>query len=313
MVKTPHYKLRLKEMNAAVKYSYVLREVCPACGSGSWETLFEEAFGEGKTYEFIRNYYNGRIGSQQLGSGRYQLVRCPVCTLIYQRAILDEAGLSDLYERAIDPIESLNKRELASQEYFAEILKNASVAHHFFKPATARDIKVLDFGMGWGHWVLAANALGLSAAGAELSEERIAFAQMHGVQVVKPFEPHIQDTYRFINTDQVFEHIDEPEKTLRELASLLRKNGIIKIFVPNTDPIYRRLKAGQWVPGKDAFHPLEHINSFNFSSLKAMARRSGLSPLRTEEVSTTFFENIRFKKRLASNVPSWFFRRIGDA
>lgn len=293
-----------------MKYVWVARKSCPACSSLAFETVYEEGFSEGTTGEFIKGYYNGRITAGHLGEGRYHLVRCSNCTLIFQKNILDEAGLFDLYERAIDAVESLNKRELASNKYFAEMLRSASVLHTLFKPEVARSTKVLDFGMGWGHWAMAAKALGVHAVGAELSEKRKAFAESHGIEVVEPFGERVHEGYDFINTNQVFEHLDEPDVTLKMLVASLKKNGVIAIFVPSATPIYRKIRAGRWTPGKDAFHPLEHINGFNFRSLVEMARLSGLSPLRTEEVSTGFRQNARNKLKHFSNVPSWFFRRL---
>lgn len=293
-----------------MKYGWVARKSCPTCNSLAFATLYEEGFSEGKTGQFIKDYYDGRITAGHLGDGRYHLVRCSNCTLIFQKNILDEAGLYDLYERAIDPVESLNKRELASSEYFTEILRSASVLGTLFKPEVARSTKVLDFGMGWGHWAMAAKALGVDVVGAELSEDRIAFAESHGIDVVDAFGERVYESYDFINTDQVFEHLAAPDKTLKMLVPSLKKNGVIKIFVPNATPVYRKIRAKLWTPGKDAFSPLEHINGFNFRSLVEMARLSGLSPLRTEEVSTGFRQNARNKLKHFSNVPSWFFRRL---
>ena len=48
--------------------------------------------------------------------------------------------------------------------------------------------------------------------------------------------------FDFINTEQVFEHISEPLETLKELKTLLKPGGIIKISVPTADDINRRLK-----------------------------------------------------------------------
>ena len=274
------------------------------------ETLYEEGFGEGKTFQFISEYYKGRVTAEQLGEGRYHLVRCSNCTLIFQKNILDDIGLLDLYERAIDPLESLNKRELASSDYFREVLRSASVLHTLFKPEVARDIRVLDFGMGWGHWAMAAKALGVSVVGAELSDKRLAFAESHGIQTVDPFGEEARGRYDFINTDQVFEHLDDPYKTLQMLVPSLKKYGVIKIFVPNPNLTYRKLRAKRWTPGKDAFHPLEHINAFNLRSLGEMARRAGLSPLRSEEVSTGVRQNAGNKLRRFLSAPSWYFRRV---
>ena len=67
--------------------------------------------------------------------------------------------------------------------------------------------------MGWGNWLLAAKALGVSVFGPQLSEERVKYAKKNGITVITWDE--IQGSnFDYINTDQGFEHLPQPLETL---------------------------------------------------------------------------------------------------
>jgi SAM-dependent methyltransferase len=288
-------------------YRYITRLNCPVCDCSESLTLYKESFAKGATFSFIKDYYNHRISKKQLRIGFYELVRCSNCTLIFQKHIPDKKSLEDIYERAINKYDSLNKREHASSGYFRSLLISASTVNYFIHKSRARDIKVLDFGMGWGHWALAAKALGFNVEGAELSKSRIKFAKLQGLKIVNPFN-NDRNKYDFINTDQVFEHLDKPFETLSQLSKSLNPNGIIKIFVPNANHDYRSLKSGEWLPRKDSFHPLEHLNGFNSKSLNILAKRCNLFPVRITNLSSrSFFKLLRQQIKHFTGAPSWYF------
>ena len=56
---------------------------------------------------------------------------------------------------------------------------------YFYPNQKPRDVKVLDFGMGWGHYCIASNAVGFDVYGSELSDVRIKYAQNNGVKLIK--------------------------------------------------------------------------------------------------------------------------------
>lgn len=292
-------------------YNFVNRKNCPVCEQNDGKTLFVEKFSDGETGEFISNYYQDRISLKLLGDAEYRLIKCNNCLLIYQKYILDDDGMADLYERAIDPDQSLNKRERATSKYFTGLIADTYRIGKLLPNITPQDLRVLDFGMGWGHWCIAARSRGYTVMGAELSQKRIAFAQKNGTIVTDPFDPSENQCFDFINTDQVFEHLPNPRKILSQLVRKLNPGGILKIFVPNATRDETAMRLGRWTSRKDAFHPLEHINSYNRSSLDKLTSLEGLSPL------TIFHPAL--KQRVLHNiirrsigVPGWYFVKNKD-
>ena len=122
--------------------------------------------------------------------------------------------------------------------------------------------------MGWGHYCIAANAVGFNTYGCELSEERIKYAKTKGVNIIKNTKEINDNFYDFINVEQVFEHLSNPVEILQELSRILKLGGILKISVPNSMHSIKNLRSGSWKPIKDSLEPLQHINSFTNQTLK---------------------------------------------
>jgi 2-polyprenyl-3-methyl-5-hydroxy-6-metoxy-1,4-benzoquinol methylase len=191
-----------------------------------------------------------------------------------------------LYEHWIDPAKALENRNSKFQsnpEIYTNHTKEIMTIGSFFKVCRS-DTRFLDFGMGWGDWLLMADDLGYESYGLELSETRIKYAESKGIKVIS-WEQAEELCFDFINTEQVFEHISEPLETLKNLKSLLKPGGIIKISVPTANDIERRLGSMDWSAKKrsrnslNCVAPLEHIQCFNRSSLIRMAEIAGMKEL----------------------------------
>ncbi len=258
-------------------FRFIERRRCPACDGDNVADTFSCPFAEGEAWAFLERYYEGRISREMLGDGLYLIAECRDCGLHFQRWALDDLGMEYLYETAISPEGSLAKREQADPSYFAGLIRNASQVAALAPSARARDVRVLDFGMGWGHWAAAAKALGHTVCGAEISPGRIAFAASLGVPAVTLAELAAA-SFDYIHAEQVFEHLAEPNEVLAELARLLRLGGVIRISVPDGEATAAKLRAG-WRVAKDELHPLEHLNAYTRASLDGMAARHGLAPI----------------------------------
>ncbi len=284
------------------------RRMCPACRSTQARKIFEHAFESVKVKNFIENYYGSEL-SEKISGHQYSLLECSKCTLIYQSNILDTQGLNYLYEVAIDKKSSLAKREQANSQYFQSLVLDSYAPIGFFPEKKPRQIRVLDFGMGWGHWAIAAQAHGLNIVGVELSQSRISYAKSKGVKVIDLIDT-VPNNFDYINTDQVFEHLDDPHSVLEKLVNNLKPGGIIKIFVPNSSIDRIKLKYGRWKPCKDSFHPLEHINSFTNYSINLFTKQFSLTPVSYRELKVA--KRLKIRRLLARKIfgaPSWYFRK----
>ncbi|MDH3609542.1 MAG: class I SAM-dependent methyltransferase [Gammaproteobacteria bacterium] len=184
--------------------------------------------------------------------------------------------MHQLYDKWICPKESLEKKLNAKHNIFLAYAIEAKLIANLIKKPNNK-IKVLDYGMGWGHWLNMAKAFGYQTTGVELSEPRKNYAIKNGHRVLSNINHN--GNYDFIYANQVFEHIPNPLTTIKELSKTLSPEGVILLCVPQGNKYAKISSFSNYQPKKDALHPLEHINCFNRNSLKLLGKTSGLRPI----------------------------------
>lgn len=262
--------------------NFETRELCPACGAAAGETLFSGKFTDQPIVDFLLGFYSsqGMIDISLLAGGKYTLVACGECGLVYQKEILNEHLMYVLYEKWIDPEYALKLHQCFGTEYHLKQLREMANVFHLLGDIPSK-LKCLDFGMGWGLWCRMARGFGCEVHGMELSRSRIDYAESFGIPNVS-YQSINGAEYDFINTEQVFEHIPNPLETLIDLKDALSQKGILKISVPDGWNIRKKIRSGL-MRKADSFrgelvsiHPLEHINCFDYSTLIKMAKKAGL-------------------------------------
>lgn len=266
--------------------TFVIREQCPGCQGESSQKLYAASLVRSPIGDYLKAFYapQGGIDLAALEGGEYVLMECGGCGLVFQRNVLPDALMYRLYEEWIDPVRSLAiyEAETGMSHVLAQVRQIADLIH--FIDRHPAQIKVLDYGMGWGHWCSIAGTFGLDVYGHELSQAKVAQAQSKGVKSLTVQDLHI-NSFDFINVEQVLEHLPDPLQTLMDLVQTLRPGGLLRIGVPDGWDIKKRLRTANWQASKQEWHnlnpvaPLEHVNCFNHSSLISMARRAGLEPV----------------------------------
>jgi SAM-dependent methyltransferase len=229
-------------------------------------------YADPRIWDFMQTFYQGRIPAATK-DGTYALLECTACGFIWQREILSAALSDALYEEWIDAAHSLEKREQAPPVFYHRLARSMGFVREVVGAGPKR---VLDFGMGWGHWCMMANAYCLEAVGVEASARRVAYASAHGVRSVTHLEDVPDASVSFINADQVFEHIPQPLATLQKMTTLLAPGGTVHIAVPDGSETASHFARPDWTASKSPWQPLEHINTFTPKTLCALAERAGL-------------------------------------
>jgi SAM-dependent methyltransferase len=261
---------------------FVTRTACPACTGQHWNTWYTCRYPDAPIGDYLQTFYaqqGGRVEFDYLEGAEYAIVRCQDCGHVFQLNIPDDWLLSKLYEEWIDPTTAvhLDQKTPTAREGYAALMMMV-VAYLRRPPA---ELKVLDFGMGWGDLCVMAMAFGVDCHGVEVSESRVRYAQSRGVQVVSG-DAITNGAYDFINAAEVFEHLPRPLETARLLARALAADGLLRITVPRRRwDTKRRLRAQDWFTpsGRTALNPvspLEHLNSFSHRDLVRMANLAGL-------------------------------------
>ena len=250
------------------------RQCCPLCESGSNRLLCEISYSDQRLARFIEQFYRGRVALKSLQSASYRVVLCQHCGFIYQDSILGEESLQTLYEDWIDHDRSLHKKQTAGVKLYHQYAGQIQTLMRLFRQPPDQ-VRILDYGMGWGYWSRMAQAHGFNVVGLELSRRRQKYARGLGVAVIDAL-PTGKATFDFIHANQVFEHLPDPVQSLRNLCQQLKPEGIICIRVPDGRGIAAFLEQRGWSPELDAIHPLEHINCFTRKSLISLTTKVGL-------------------------------------
>ncbi len=254
---------------------FAARGACPVCAATDARLLCELEYADRPLAAFIEDFYEGRVPAAALAGASYRVVACGRCELVYQDPILDAAGMHALYEEWIDPAASLGKKQNASRKLFAKYAARVqTLARLIARPPG--EVRVLDYGMGWGYWARMAAAHGYAVEGFEPSPARRAHARALGVATIDRL-PEAGPRYDFILASQVLEHVPDPRACLADLAARLAPDGILHLRVPDGRGVAARLARYGWSPDLDAIHPLEHINCFTRASLLFAAGEVGLA------------------------------------
>lgn len=271
--------MQLSSSSITTPVSFAVRSVCELCGAATGVVLRDLPWTAPAVWPFLDHYYAGRIVPQQLTSGRYTIVQCRSCGFLWQREILDDAGMALLYDSWISAEVSRAKKLNAPLSLYTAYTRTIKTIAALFPQRPRATVRILDFGMGWGIWCLLAQAHGYTVVGHELSQERLAFAQQRGVAVATSLDELVPQSFDFINAEQVFEHVPQPVAVLRHLVEMLAPGGVVRLAVPNGQGIEQVLAQPAWRASKDALHPLEHINCFTPQTLRLLGQMAGLRPL----------------------------------
>jgi 2-polyprenyl-3-methyl-5-hydroxy-6-metoxy-1,4-benzoquinol methylase len=261
---------------------FVRREACPGCEATTTREIYRTPYGDAPIKPYLDAFYEGvgTIDHARLAGSDFALSACDDCSLVFQNEIPNDALLEALYEQMINPGQAYDAYEHSYDvRFYVQLERHVEKTVRFLKKNPS-ELKLFDFGMGWGNWCMFAQAFGCETHGCEISETRAKHAASRGINVVA-YDDIASHQFDMINAEQVFEHLARPLETLRYLVSALRPGGLIWIGVPNGGDIRSRLERDNWTTDKssaeslNAVAPLEHLNCFSAKALVRMAECAG--------------------------------------
>jgi 2-polyprenyl-3-methyl-5-hydroxy-6-metoxy-1,4-benzoquinol methylase len=226
-----------------------------------------------------------------------QYDRCKACQTVLRNPRLPDDYRIQIYEekvlshdqKGLDPV---------SQTHYYHMLQTLKA----LVPDNALR-RLLDFGCGAGGFLVEARDAGFDVVGLEVNKDLAsAVADQYGIRV---FQGLITDaafeneTFNFIISSQVFEHLLDPKTTLQSLISHLEPGGVILIEVPNLSHIRERFKKGSTMDDSHLFY-------FNRYSLSKLLTSTGFQIIAIQEGLRPFqFFNGYGKKLPSVFVKTW--------
>jgi len=239
----------------------VTRDHCPWCGAREKTTLCAHPFDQ----EPLCSGFRDPVPAPGL---TFTVHECARCRTLYQETIRREEESSAYYESW-----SFQETPLEFTLFYLQEL--LMIRSHFDRPAG--EIKVLDYGMGWGRFCEAARTLGLDACGYDVNRLTREHARSRSVRTLDRLEELEPGSLDVINLEQVLEHVAEPLELVQRLTGYLREGGIMKISVPmrplgiaSTLGRLARVRPDRLARHIEAVWPLSHVNCFNPKALRAV-------------------------------------------
>lgn len=256
------------------------RITCPVCGANKKRTIFSIKYGVEEISSYLKVYYNNRIDVSQFSEEFYEISNCLVCDFLWQKNVVSDNCLGELYSKWISASDSAAKKKRMSISMYQRYSREVESISKLLKIKYPCDIKVMDFGMGWGIWSSLAKSYGYDVCGYEVADDKIALAKSNNINVINNLDELADDSLDFINVEQVLEHINSPLELLGVLVSKMKKGGIIHVSVPNGRKIKKQLIKNGWNSKMNAVHPLEHINCFTNNTLCKLAFQKNLKKIK---------------------------------
>ena len=286
---------------------------CPLCRAGNAARLFPVSpnifLGSNATIDDKQLDSSGLLGLPHI-----EIVECGACCFRFCGQTLSDYWTSIFWNDVYLPEESQSKIFKASKRR-SNIAIWSKLSQFLLsgRIADGETINVLDFGSGWGDFLLTARAPGVRTVGVEISPPKVEFAKQHGIEIY-PSIADIPGDLRFhaFHCDQVFEHIADPLSVMRQIEPLLAPEFIGFVSVPNySDDRVRslatRINAGTDVQDKDLI-TWDHVNYFSpqtFSRFLAVSQFVPIAlpdgkPVRELNETTAF---IRRQSAVRKNSP----------
>ena len=262
-------------MNDVIK-----KRSCPVCNSNASQLIMK--FTPELLAEINPTYKLGLLNDaikNQLNLLTYS--KCMDCNMVFCANEWTDETLTEVYQNVIshdksnEKIFSIDKRIrlLHIWENILRILK-------FKGYHSLENLKVVDYGSGWGDLSHVIRGYGVSTVGYDSDTKKVQFARESGIKVVNSLD----DLQSMGQVDvfilkSVLEHVQDVDEILKTSYNLLKDDGILVVEVTDYRKKYieknvQRLLAGVNVLSKN-FNPIEHVNIYDYHSIKKTLKSLG--------------------------------------
>lgn len=218
--------------------------------------------------------------------GLFKIVECTKCKLKYlsprpKKKFIGKYYLEDYWGRNLMDFEYKNiQLEKEREKLYKNIYKNILQVR--------KKGSIFDIGAGTGIFLTKFKDLGWDVDGIELSREAVKYSRK--VNNIKLKTGDFNDmklnrkSYDVVTLNSSLEHTYNPKKALARVYSLLKKDGMVVVTVPNIDSLGAKLFKRKWLP----LHPPKHLYHFSEKTLKNMLKNCSFE---IKRVSHWYFQH----------------------
>lgn len=245
------------------KFKYIF---CPICGKKKFSVRYNADF---RLKDLTPEIFLSRKNPKKI---HYRMVVCHGCGILYSNPILKAKYIERLYIEAGVPKNN--------------DLSNASYVYYFYLKKTlgglSRSSSILDIGCGNGFLLSRLKRLGYkNIYGVEPSRESVVKREANlkknnikvGLYKRGLYKKNFFDLITFF---QVYDHLVDPNKFLRDCYYNLKPGGVVFALMHNTDSMSLKI-LGESSPIID----VQHIHLFNKNNVKRIFEKNGFKNVRT--------------------------------
>ncbi len=231
--------------------------------------------------------------------------KCCNCGMIFCENVWDQNVLMKIYKDTIDHSKSREKilyieKRLSLLRIWGNALRLLRVSGR----EKIENLKVIDFGCGWGDFLDVANGSGVSVMGYDEDDGKTILAKERGYKIaanleeLKSFGPA-----DIILMNSVLEHLQDDVQYVNLIKKLLKKDGlfIFSVMDYRSKYIKNNIKAlnNNLPPLTKNLNPLEHVNIYDFHSIMAFVKKYNLEFITTgHALYLTDFFGIRYNMKV---------------
>lgn len=229
---------------------------------------------------------------------------CPACSVTDSNIVGDKSGFQILVCKSCKSLytsrlPSGSEVEDYDEYYGAENLSVPKFIHRRAEQivgsfASYRSLnRILDVGFGSGTILDAARKLNWEAWGQEVSKPAAELARMRGFDV---FHGELEDAkfpdehFDVATASEIIEHLPDPQKTLREIARILRPGGLLWATTPSARSLSYRLMKESWT----ILSPPEHTQLYSKKGIGLILRQTGFTDINIQTVGLNPSELISY-------------------
>ncbi len=224
--------------------------------------------------------------------GKFRLVRCERCTLVFMSPRPNVARIGDYYPNdyiAFQPTQQTNRHFVMrfTQGFKGSILRLLSTPYRVrFGPEGPAELpfgrgRILDVGCGTGLLLQEFQKIGWEVYGVDPSESaaRQARELLHSSNIYRGTLDDItfpRDFFEIVTMWHSLEHVHDPRRVLMTINQILTETGKLKIAVPNIESWEAKL-LNKWWRGLE---PPRHLYLFSPKTLTSLLESSGFQVAR---------------------------------
>jgi len=203
------------------------------------------------------------------------LLRCSNCTLVFLKEKPKEKNIQKIYEENYFKTKNTSPKGYFDYEgLLVELKKEANKKLKFIKRYSSKK-RLLDVGAGTGRFLKEAKKQGYMIYGNDISSYACGYLKKEGI---KTFEGRLEDNvlpknfFDIVTGWDVIEHVIDPVKAIRSIASSLKTGGYLFITTPSLASIDARIMGRRWYNYKKA---PEHTLFFDRESMRLLLEKGG--------------------------------------